>query len=103
MRRFLLVTALAVTACVGSTNEVEVSASDFGNDWPLTVVQGTLQCEPPGSVVFTTPEGTSYAVNGTAKDATDLPEIDAIWAEGEVEGLKRNLGPLIQRGLALCE
>jgi hypothetical protein len=29
------------------------------------------------------------------------PEIDAIWADAS-GGLKRNIGPLIDRGLKLC-
>ena len=52
---------------------------------------------------FATEDGTEYALNGTAKDHTDAADIDPIWApDPEMEGLKINIGPLIDRALALC-
>lgn len=84
---------------------LEVSRSDFGDDWPLTVERGTLACEEPSAVIFTT-GGTTYAVNGMASGLADQrgweAEIDPIWAEGEAAP-RKNIGPLIDRGLELCE
>ncbi|MCW2537469.1 MAG: hypothetical protein JWQ26_3168 [Modestobacter sp.] len=90
-----------------SAGEVgEVSRAEFegeGRTWPLTVDRGTLDCEPANRVIFTA-DGTTYAVNGTAKGAGEWPDIDPIWADdGSGLGLKVDIGDLIGAGLALCE
>lgn len=82
---------------------------DFG-EWPLTVKSGVLQCEEEivssfvvQRVTFTTPDGTVYAVNGHALDA-GYPDIKPIWKKDPGSyGLRVNIGPLIDRGLRLCE
>lgn len=98
---------LVLVACGGggagseaSAGSIEVSQSDFGSDWPLTVDSGTLACGGAGEVTFTA-NGTTYAVNGLAKAATVFPDIDPIWAKGE-GAPRKDIGPLIQRGLELC-
>jgi len=112
--RVLLANALlaaALVACSGSggcppdvgvdaTCE-EIARADFGSDWPLTVAEGTLACEGAGAVTFTA-EGTTYAVNGLAAGMDRWADIDPIWAPAP-GGLKKNIGPLIDRGLALCD
>lgn len=92
---------LALIACGGASETgMAVSAADFGENWPLTVEEGILRCEPPGAVVFST-GGKDYAVNGMAA-TQGYDDIDPIWADGEVTP-KENIGPLINAGLALCE
>lgn len=83
-------------------NELVVSLSDFGQDWPLKVSGGILRCED-GAVTFT--DGTTiYAVNGAAKDLGRGVDIDPIWAaEPSIPGAKKNIGPLLDRGLGLCK
>lgn len=78
-----------------------VSRTLLGDDWPLTVADGVLRCEPPSAVVFRS-GGTDYAVNGVATSAGHS-YIDPIWAAG-ASGVapKKSIGPLIERGLALC-
>ena len=86
-----------------AANETRISRDDYGSDWPFTVDSGVLNCEGAGAVYFTS-EGTKYAVNGTARGASDAPDVDAIWADDpQMTGLKINIGALIQDGLALCE
>jgi hypothetical protein len=85
----------------------EVSRAEYGRDWPLTVGRGVLACERPQGVTFTAPDGTAYAVNGAAQDY-GYPEIDPIWRNSPDQydphlTLKVNIGPLIDRGLELCE
>lgn len=84
----------------------EVSRAEFegeGRTWPLTVDRGTLNCEPGTRVTFTA-DGTTYAVNGTAKGSGEWGDIDPIWADdGSGLGLKVNIGDLIEAGLALCD
>lgn len=83
-----------------------VSRSEFGQDWPLTVESGTVECLPLspslGSVIFTDDGGTTYAVNGTARDHTDFPDIHPIWADAPF-GAKVDISPIIDAGLSLCD
>ena len=70
-----------------SSNERFISQVDYGKDWPFSVEEGVLSCDPSSrgggrlDVVFTT-GGVSYALNGTAIDS-GYAEIDPI----------RRLGP----------
>jgi len=101
--------ALLAVACEGgpapadaAPGSLYVSASDFGDEWPLTVTSGTLRCEAPSVVVFSA-GGVEYGVNGMAT-TQGYPEIDPIWADDPSEYIpKKNIGPLIQRGLELCD
>lgn len=80
-----------------------VSRAEMGDDWPLTVEAGTLRCDAD-AVTFVTEDGREYAVNGTAIGRHDHPEIDPIWANDPDPYLpKKNIGPLIEEGLKLCE
>ena len=92
---FLLVTALFPDA---RPPGVEIREADYGERWPFEAAQAWLRCEGAGGVVVNV-GGKDYALNGMAsarfapiaavrRDATD--------PAGEV-------GPLISRGLALCE
>jgi len=80
-----------------------VSRAELGRKWPLTVDDGTLSCDAD-AVVFTAPDGDEYGVNGTALTA-GYDRIDPIWAPDKAlgMGLKKDIGPLIDRGLALCD
>lgn len=76
-----------------------VSRAMLGAAWPLTVEDGVLRCERGSAVVFRT-GGVDYGLNGAAAAFAD---IDPIWA-ADPSGVtpKKNIGPLIDRGLALC-
>ena len=101
---FCVAAALALVGC-GESAGVSVSRDEVGAGWPLTVESGTLRCEGSerfGAIVFTDPDGNEYAVNGVAKGDGFAP-IDPVWRDDpELAGLKVPLGPLIERGLALC-
>lgn len=64
---------------------------------------GTLACDDR-AVTFTA-NGTTYAVNGLAETLVRGQKIDPIWQDNEAlgEGFKKNIGPLLDRGLGLCE
>jgi len=119
MSRFAPGLAIAVafsTGCGGGTsaNSAHVSKVEMGEDWPLTVDEGTLRCDGPGWVTFEASDST-YAVNGAAKGHSEAnglgwADADEIWAEDSalagvpgMAGTKKNIGPLIDRGLKLCE
>ena len=101
-----LVVVLALSACGGgSANSKEISSSDLGESWPLTVSGGTLHCEGSDGVGAVTIEvdGTTYALNGIAEGQGAGVAIDPIWAANpEIEGAKKNIGVLVSEGLALC-
>lgn len=106
VRPGIVIGAIALLAVAGCGAEgTEVSRDDFGSSWPLTVDSGTLRCEGEGGfgAVVINADGTDYAVNGVAKGQGYEP-IDPIWADDpELAGLKVSIGPLIDRGLALCK
>jgi len=113
MKRLLVLVALFAAAGCSSIDSstgaggTEVSRGNMGDDWPLTVDKGTLACNGSGGVgevVFTAPDGTEYAVNGTAKSG-GYKDIRPIWADDESlgHGLKKDISPLIDKGLSLCE
>jgi hypothetical protein len=85
---------------VGPKKSMRVSRGQFGEQWPFTVEQGVLQGRGWGSVTFKA-RGEEYAVNGVAK-GRGFKDIDAIWANDSETGLKKNIGPIIERGLELC-
>jgi hypothetical protein len=83
----------------GGSTEPAQPARDH---WRLTVESGTLHCDGD-AVTFETADGRTYAVNGTAIGRHEHPEIDAIWADDPaLAGLKKNIGPLIDKGVELC-
>lgn len=86
-----------------------VTRDDMGDEWPLTVDFGALDCHKSTvngiellSVTFRVPH-MQYAVNGTAKANTPFTDIDEIWADvpGE-KGMKIDIGPFLDRGLTRC-
>lgn len=68
--RNLVVSLLIVASygCGAAANERPLSRADIGADWPFTVDAGVLACEPGNHVVFKA-NGTTYAINGSAKGA----------------------------------
>ena len=99
------VIVLAVAGCSengyssnGSSTEVS-QAAWTGSEWPFTVPNGILGCTRPGIVTFDA-DGTVYGLNGTALDH-GYPTVDPIWKSATL-GPQADLGPMIQKGLALC-
>lgn len=78
-----------------------VSEATWTGDWPFTVPQGVLMCGSPDRVTFSA-DGTMYAVNGSAKSTGEFEDLAAIWKDSDFPGVKVDIGPMIQQGLALC-
>lgn len=98
----LLALTLSLACGSGAPVGAPVSQAEFGDAWPLTIDRGTLRCEPPGAVVFQASDGSDYGVNGIAL-SQGYPEIDPIWADDPDPLVpKKSIGPLLDRGLALC-
>lgn len=87
-----------------------VTRDDLGSDWPLTTDYAILSCVPTTVAdtelflaTLIAPDGTEYALNGTAKAHTDAADIEPIWAKSpDMDGTKVSIGPLIRQALALC-
>lgn len=84
---------------------IMITQQDLGDAWPFTVDSGLLDCRGAGEVVFTV-DGRSYAVNGLAKGTKKYDDISPIWSliltSGSSSDAKKDIGPIITRGLALC-
>ena len=86
-------------------------STDYGDDWPLTVPYAVVECTSMTAggralpvVTLKAPDGTRYSANGTAKDHTEYPSLEPIWAANpDIEGLKINISPVIDAGLELCD
>ena len=115
MRKLIL--TLALVGCIpiaAIAASVQVSKIQFKERWPLTVNSGTISCDPvppvPGmpnvQLVTFTSNGRTYALNGIALGFAKRRgwlDIRAIWKDDPaIPGLKIDISPLINRGLALC-
>ncbi|MEA3510240.1 MAG: DUF2511 domain-containing protein [Actinomycetota bacterium] len=96
-----------VKARMDSTSDgtVKVCRTDLGSKWPLNVNCGVLACEGAGVVTFSY-NGIEYAVNGLA-EMNGFADIEPIWSaetDPDLVGYlpKKNIGPLLDRGLGLC-
>lgn len=89
-----------------SGNEVRITKQEYGGAWPFTVDEGVLACKGSGglgAVVFTV-NGRTYGVNGIARGGKRYEDIDQIWANHPSNpGAKKNMSPITERGLKLCQ
>jgi hypothetical protein len=77
-------------------------------EWPFTIDRAVLNCvvgaEEYGKRVVVIADREMYALNGTAKSADLWPDFDIIWRDHpSIPGLKVDIGPMIDRGLSLCD
>lgn len=93
MRTAAIVIALALAAACSS--EGDVSAKDFGSDWPFTVERGHLMCHDAYVATFRAEGGRRYALNGAALQA-GYPDAAPIRRSG------RSLDAVRARALELC-
>lgn len=110
-----------LNALPAGSNPLAVTAEDYGEDWPFTVPKGFVACAPPGSNVIFTAEGRGiYALNGRARGLMqetkngwkEIAEIHrdnpTFFANKELvatgaKPFKVSVGPLIEKGMKLCE
>ena len=115
----MLFSITIILSCSGTNAEpgVLVTKSEFGNKWPFTVNKGRLECR--GISVIFHAKGKAYAVNGSAR-TEGYAKINEIWKDDqeklkilkeafpneEIESVsvpKISIGPIIDKGLSLCE
>lgn len=117
-KTILLASIWAFSTAV-SANNAKISATDFGDDWPFTVNEGTLHCQN-GAVGFNA-EGVMYALNGLATSA-GLSPVEPVWKfnmkiieemakaldltieEAKAQApIRMDIGTVLSAGLKLCE
>lgn len=80
---------------------IEVSRADFGDQWPLTVESGYINCIGWRTAVFHH-GGQTYALNGLAKGEGFAP-LDPIWRDNPGRGgPKMSVDPLLSLALKRC-
>ena len=97
----LLVAVLAGCGSSPSGHSEILSQADYDGTWPFRVASGTLRClpgkeHPPLGAIVIKVAGTSYAVNGAARDSGYRPTAP-IRDESHP-----GLGDVIVEGGALC-
>ena len=79
-----------------------VSRSDYGASWPLTVDSAKIGCAN-GQNEYVQVGSIRYALNGTAKADGGYSNVDTIWADDPSSpGLKLSIAPLIADAQKLC-
>jgi hypothetical protein len=73
---------------------IEISQTEYGDRWPFRTPQGWLRCEGAGAIILNA-QGKDYAVNGMA--GSHYAPMQAVWDP------TIDVGPIISRGLTLCD
>ncbi|MDD2811013.1 DUF2511 domain-containing protein [Rhodoferax sp.] len=105
MKVELLLCATLLTSVSAFSGTLVLSRAQMKEAWPFTVERGTLKCTG-GFVTFEVGNKT-YAVNGSAKTkglSIGWVDVAAIWRDNpEIPGTKISIGPVISKGLVLCQ
>lgn len=100
MTSLAILIAAIVALSAGCANPARVSATEFGDRWPLTVTSGILRCDRNRDAIYVTIDtgkGIYYGLNGSARGF--YPDSRELWKPGI---RPMDLQPLIDRGFALC-
>ncbi|AHD17271.1 hypothetical protein C163_16595 [Pseudomonas sp. FGI182] len=103
----LLLAAFALVGCSGQDEGKEVSAKDFGDDWPFTVSSVQLFCEPnPPKAFMKAPDGSFYALNASAKRFAQQRgwlEVKRVLKPSRwIEGVPADYLTISQQAIELC-
>lgn len=104
MKRILVILALASVLSACGKNGVEVTESQFGNEWPLTVDSGFISCLNEGGTKLALFEhnGQTYQLNGAAQSRGYM-SVNSIWKDNpNIPGAKMSIAPLINSALNEC-
>ena len=114
----LLILVLLVSGCEPNSGQtITIYRERMGDEWPLTIERGYLNCNcverggfpffrcVKGAVtIHDSGEGVTYSVNGVQQpNYVVAPEIEPIRRTDPGDSSANiDLGPLIERGLELC-
>lgn len=124
LRRFAAIAAVCSLAGCGSDSEPAANTPEpapaakqqsitiidqetFGAEWPFTQPEMHLAClQGSAVVVMDVNTGAMYPVNGIASGKANsmaMEPLESVWLDStEFPGAKVSVGPVIERGLALC-
>ena len=96
----LVVGFISVTALLSepSSEGIEISQAEYGDQWPFAIQQGRLRCEGTGAVIFNA-RGKDYGLNGMA--GTRYASMQPV--RKSTGDSSFDLGFIISRGLTLCK
>lgn len=103
----LFLTVILVAGCTTPEKKEtgkKITRQEWGASWPFTVDEVYLDCD--GFSVTVKANGTTYAVNGRAKDqgmGSDLASIWAVDTSYHDSSIKKDIGSIIDAGLKICE
>lgn len=82
----------------------EITAEDFGENWPFTVDSGSVECRNGNALVFVA-NGKTYGLNGFGDVIPGVSDLRSIWRDDPKNpgtGLKVNIGPVQKVAETLC-
>jgi hypothetical protein len=99
----LVIVVIVALVTVGNSFDsgVRVAEGEFGAAWPLTVSQGILRCEYGSEITFQS-DGTTYTLRRSTEHGENNSDIAPIWGQVPA-GMKKDLTPLIEKGVTLCD
>ena len=105
---YLLLSLIILTISCSNENTLKFKKEDYGKKWPFSVDEIEVYCSGYKEIYCKTNDGKIYALNGSAKGAsnnnTKISKIEEIWLDDtEFEGLKISYSEFITEGLKLCE
>jgi hypothetical protein len=96
---FISASVLLVSGC--GQSGTEVSASEYGGEWPFTVEGGRLDCVQGRAAIFIVGDK-KYQLNGFARSKGYQP-INSIWRDNpDIPGTKINIGEMTKLALKQC-
>jgi hypothetical protein len=95
--------ALHQPASTVGAPQLQISQAQYGQNWPFTVPSGTLICAGSDyEVWFRAPDGTRYALSGTAMSHSLLtPRAESLRA-GTTSRVWYGVVPVLSQGMRLC-
>ena len=93
--------ALALILLTACGNGVEVTRSEYGEDWPFTVKEGVVKCLSDNSVIFVA-DGVEYGLNGFAM-GRGYAALERIWLIDEGFHYDMAEGVSKAKGVTLAE
>lgn len=84
----------------------DISAEDFGDEWPLTVDHAELRCLDDDRPVVAVPGEGVFGLTGYASTLDGVEPLEPdnpLWADDpDIAGAKKNISPLRDAAVALC-
>ncbi len=109
-RTVAIALATVILVACEANDPIMVTSAEFGDAWPFHASEATLYCEGPRAI-WAEIGGQYYALNPLAPqwvaeqhpDIT-LNDLDTVWRDNpDRTGAKADLGPVMDRALAICD